>query len=254
MESSPDHNKIIRQAAGEALKPLGLYQVGRSRLWAEDNGWYLTLVEFQPSGWSKGSYLNVALHFLWEPADYISFNYPFSGQTRQNGFVAFSGGEETFYEAMTAMAKKAAGLVEEYRKFRELSYAKRAILEGKRNSSHDILAKLMICGLTRDPLAERCYLQLLTVLEACLERAPKADYYAHELDYANSFREAVHDPDLLQARVAEAVNGRRDRLRAKPSYKWLSPEPFFPPAISPPPPEGLSKRNPWWRFWGNSNS
>lgn len=54
-----DHNKILNAAAREVLRPLGFRQRGRSRMWFEDRGWWLVLVEFQPSQWSRGSYLNV---------------------------------------------------------------------------------------------------------------------------------------------------------------------------------------------------
>jgi hypothetical protein len=33
------------------------------------------VVEFPPSGWAKGSYLNVAAHWLWIEQDYLSFDY-----------------------------------------------------------------------------------------------------------------------------------------------------------------------------------
>ena len=57
--AQPIHTKIITQAAREILRPKGLVQIGRSRLWTDDHGWWLINVEFQPSGVSKGSYLNV---------------------------------------------------------------------------------------------------------------------------------------------------------------------------------------------------
>lgn len=33
------------------------------------------MVEFQPSSWSRGSYLNVGVDWLWNPKDYLSFDY-----------------------------------------------------------------------------------------------------------------------------------------------------------------------------------
>lgn len=58
------HDKIIAEAAKAALRSLGFQRKGRSRTWLADHGWWLTIVEFQPSAWSKGSYLNVAAHWL----------------------------------------------------------------------------------------------------------------------------------------------------------------------------------------------
>jgi hypothetical protein len=47
---------------------------GQSRVWFKDNGWWLGVVEFQPSSWSRGSYLNVAAMWLWNAKDYWSFD------------------------------------------------------------------------------------------------------------------------------------------------------------------------------------
>src|SRR6202000_1719294 len=44
--------------------PLGLERRGRSRTWIDDQRWYAIVVEFQPSGFSKGSYLNPRLQRL----------------------------------------------------------------------------------------------------------------------------------------------------------------------------------------------
>ena len=65
MTSTVDHNKIIRDTANSVLKQKGLFQKGTSRVWVDDNGWFLTQIEFQPSGWDSGAYLNVAISFLW---------------------------------------------------------------------------------------------------------------------------------------------------------------------------------------------
>jgi hypothetical protein len=69
------HNKIIAAAAKRVLQPLGFERKGRSRTWLADHDWWLTVVEFQPSGWSRGSYLNVAAHWLWNESGYLSFDY-----------------------------------------------------------------------------------------------------------------------------------------------------------------------------------
>lgn len=69
------HDKIIADAAKTALGPLGFGRKGRSRMWLADHGWWLTVVEFQPSAWSKGSYLNVAAHWLWSEIGTVSFDF-----------------------------------------------------------------------------------------------------------------------------------------------------------------------------------
>lgn len=69
------HDKIIADAAKAALGPLDFRRRGRSRMWFADHGWWLTVVEFQPSRWSKGSYLNVAAHWLWSETGCVSFDF-----------------------------------------------------------------------------------------------------------------------------------------------------------------------------------
>lgn len=53
---------------------MGLSQKGRSRIWLDDQRWWLCVVEFQPSSWSRGSYLNVGCMWLWPVRDDISFD------------------------------------------------------------------------------------------------------------------------------------------------------------------------------------
>ena len=60
------HDKIINIAAKKVLAPKGLFRKGASRIWMDDNGYFIIQVEFQPSGRSQGSYLNVGISFLWE--------------------------------------------------------------------------------------------------------------------------------------------------------------------------------------------
>ena len=72
--SPTPHSRLIDQAAREVLSPLHIFQKGRSRVWIDDHRWWLTNIEFQPSSWSKGSYLNVGALWLWSEHDYLSFD------------------------------------------------------------------------------------------------------------------------------------------------------------------------------------
>jgi hypothetical protein len=100
-----DHNKLIAQKAKQALKPLGFIRSGKSRIWYKDNGWWAIVVEFQPSSFSKGTYVNVSVtHFLYESAGW-SFHVP----NRLNGFASAED-DLDFDEKVEAMAYKAASL------------------------------------------------------------------------------------------------------------------------------------------------
>ncbi|WP_426361664.1 hypothetical protein [Streptomyces sp. E-08] len=65
--------RIITSAARESLKPLGLTQRGRSRLWIDDHGWWLAVVEFTPSRLA-GSGLYVGAMWLWHDVDHLAFH------------------------------------------------------------------------------------------------------------------------------------------------------------------------------------
>ena len=88
------HNIIIRSLCKELLLPLGVIQKGSSGLYLDDNGCYLTMVEFQPSGWSKGTHLNVGIHFLWKMQEYLSFDAYIGRSSRVGSFVQYLSDEQ----------------------------------------------------------------------------------------------------------------------------------------------------------------
>lgn len=71
---SADHNAVINAEARRVLKPFGLVRKGASRVWIDDHGWWTIQVEFQPSAWSKGSYLNVGVNWLLYEGNVGAFN------------------------------------------------------------------------------------------------------------------------------------------------------------------------------------
>jgi hypothetical protein len=65
---------ILERAAREALAPLGVSQMGRTRTWLDDRRWYAIFVDFEPSDFSQGSYLSIGINWLWSEKDYWSFD------------------------------------------------------------------------------------------------------------------------------------------------------------------------------------
>jgi hypothetical protein len=111
MSSNSEHNDIIARAAQARLAPLGCERVGRSRVWLSDQRAWVIMIEFQPSGFAKGSYLNVAPSWLWYPKSHLTFDY---GPVRFGELVAFEGTQQ-FEPQAEAMAKQAAQSVEHFR-------------------------------------------------------------------------------------------------------------------------------------------
>jgi hypothetical protein len=87
--SGMEHSKIITRAAKETLAPLGLVQKGSSRTWIDDRGWWIVVVEFQPSGFGKGSYLNVGAMWLWHEKDHFTFDFGNDVGCRIASFVEY---------------------------------------------------------------------------------------------------------------------------------------------------------------------
>lgn len=103
---TPEHTRLLTAAARSILRPLGCVQKGRSRTWLDDQGWWVGVVEFQPSAWDRGSYLNVGACWLWEEKDYLSFDVG----GRVAGFERFTETAE-FASAAQALAEQAAAEV-----------------------------------------------------------------------------------------------------------------------------------------------
>ncbi len=95
------HGQMIARAAKAALLPLGCRRKGKSRVWYADQRYWAIWIEFQPSGWSKGNYLNIGVMWLWRPKPSVAFSY------RPADFAPFET-EEQFAPLIARMAVLAA--------------------------------------------------------------------------------------------------------------------------------------------------
>jgi hypothetical protein len=102
-------SRLVTAAAREALRPLGLQQRGRSRLWLDDRGWWLGIVEFQP-GRNEGSYLNAGVMWLWRASDHLAYDFG----DRHGDFQRFVNATQFAGDARD-LAKRAAEVVAENR-------------------------------------------------------------------------------------------------------------------------------------------
>lgn len=110
MMSTNPHTKIINKISKETLGSLGVKRKGQSRIWLDDNGWWVTVIEFQPSTWSKGTYLNIAINFQQYPNEHCSFDI----FNREAGFVEYISDEE-FEPKILELAELAKSRVLEIR-------------------------------------------------------------------------------------------------------------------------------------------
>jgi|LakMenEpi03Aug12_release.lakeMendotaPanAssembly.Ray.scaffolds.fasta_scaffold559819_1 hypothetical protein len=80
-----DHNKLLTKIAKARFKQTSIRQKGQSRMFLQDNFWYTTLIEFQPSGYDKGTFLNIGVDFNFYPRDHFTFSFG----NREKEFIKF---------------------------------------------------------------------------------------------------------------------------------------------------------------------
>nr|WP_298123028.1 hypothetical protein [uncultured Pseudoxanthomonas sp.] len=108
----PASARLINAAAKSVLKPLGCIQKGRSRIWLDDQSFWVGVIEFQPSAWGRGSYLNVGACWLWYEKDYVSFD---AGEYRVESFQPYES-DEQFAAVAQALVERAAKEVVDLRR------------------------------------------------------------------------------------------------------------------------------------------
>jgi hypothetical protein len=112
--------RLAARALGDAgrryLADLGLRRRKSSpRLWWLDRGWWLINVEFQPSSWSVGSYLNVGLQHLWDVRDSRVFEWSQRVPIGAHGqFVDLVGDEAVVRNAAAAVGVAARQSVQSW--------------------------------------------------------------------------------------------------------------------------------------------
>jgi len=87
----------LRKAGRAQLSDLGMRPASSSpRHWLGDHRWWLINVEFQASGWSVGSYVNVGIQYLWTVTDHRSFGHrnPRVSIPEHGQFVELAGTDE----------------------------------------------------------------------------------------------------------------------------------------------------------------
>lgn len=157
----PDHSKIINKTAKKVFAPYGIKQKGKSRIWLDDNGWYTTVIEFQPFSGRQGTTLNVGVNFNWYEQVYFSFDISY----RQDvDFVEYNGNEDLFSKEVEKFCEIALNKALEYREnFQNIHKAKPFILNHTYTSENiwGSYHKGTICGLTNDVVEQNHYYQKL---------------------------------------------------------------------------------------------
>ena len=205
-----DHNTLIARAARAALRPIGCIQKGRSRIWLDDHHWWVTVVEFQPSSWSKGTYLNVGACWLWHIKDYLSFDEGY----RVDSFTSAEN-LERFESAVDGVAARAK---QEVLYFRQRFPTLRAVaedLKSKETRSVDIWGHYhagVSCGLAGWSLeSERRLRAALAVEERDTE-------WVHNLKAeCGRLLPLVNNAQAFRGHISDVVAASRASLKLKPA-------------------------------------
>jgi hypothetical protein len=196
MPSTPDHSKLLTAAARKYLAPLGCKQKGRSRFWFDDHGWWAALVEFQPSSWSKGSYLNVGAMWLWHPADHWVFNE----FERAAPFQDFQD-DVQFAEIASQLAERAAArVIELRRKFESIETVARHLLHSPTDGFWQNYQAGIAATLVGDMSAAAARFRAVAATPAAAAWVSNAQARAQHL--FDSFTSMARARELVSAEVA----------------------------------------------------
>ena len=203
------HNKIITKVANDILKPNGMFQKGKSRLWMDDNEWFFGIVEFQPSGYAKGTHLNVAVHFLWNGCEVLTYDYPKGNRIRVSSFIEFDGDEQRFYKLTKHLAKKALKEIRKIRRLQNKKFAVKKILNYNKHlhGLHPNYDMMMLCGLAKDKRAILFYEKLKKMI------VDSNDEFAVYLskEFENSISNIIEDEEMFCRYVKNKVELHREQ-------------------------------------------
>jgi hypothetical protein len=198
------HDRIIAEAAERELAPLGFERKGRSRLWFADRGYWVSVVEFQPSQWSKGSYLNRGPHWLWGLGDGLSFDRPVAGE---RSFIAFDTPEAftaLAAEQARAAARTSAELDATFSSIKQTADVLRRDLERGRPGGWPGFHAAVASGLSGDTDSAR------QLLEETIDSSTtwRPDF----LEALGELLRATRDPDRFRGLIVQRVSFQRARL------------------------------------------
>ena len=206
MSSEGNHSRIIAAAAKAALVPLGFSRKGRSRVWYADRGFWLSIVEFQPSGFSKGSYLNVGVHLFWGPQDFLSIDYIdeerriFIGFTDANQFKPLAEQQAASAADASTVFRAQFKTIEDTAKTLGSAAERITLLAGRAGGWPDFHAAIAL-GLTGEEVAARA---LLRAVVKSFEGWPDM------LEPALKYEALLGDPVGFRAAVENQINRKRE--------------------------------------------
>jgi hypothetical protein len=216
-------NAIVVSAAREILENTGFQPDRSGRTWYEDNGWYVSAIDFQPIVGRPGSFLNVWAHFLWTPTwwranpdDYIE-TFGYGGRIGDNRnldgtTIEYDGNDDLFSQQAKALAQRSYAEAEKLHALQDWGQAKSLLLTHR--FEYDQLwgnwHRSMLCVVTGHPSA-RGYLTAFSQNEVGHNQ-----YLARFVPAESaSFLSLLNDISMAQARISDTISHNRELFQAK---------------------------------------
>ena len=190
-------------------------------MWLDDRGWWLIVVEFQASSWSKGTYLNVGAMWLWQRTGDISFDFGH----RVEGHREFRD-EASFVADAAELAQSAASEVLRYRAMFPGIAAVADVLQRRATGSewdryHAAIAAALASRARRAD----------TDLAALTKGRGDAPWQQELRTLAQELRTTLTQPDIFRARVTTVVRETRAALKL-PAWDGQLPTVGDPPTAT----------------------
>jgi hypothetical protein len=210
VETRQEHSRLIAEAAREILVPLGVRRKGHSRSWFDDRGWWLGHVEFQPSSWSRGSYLNVGVMWLWYELPYHVSNVGY----RVHDFEAYEDTEQFRRVALT-LAQKAAHEIVKYRtKFATIAGCATYFAKQRDAAPSDYMSAGIALGVVGRIHESREW------FDADLAVNDNRDWVLEQKQRVRELRDLLDDPPAFLNRVRRSIARTRELLHLSPLTDW----------------------------------
>ena len=211
MSTTNTHNKLIRKIALERLSEFGCVQKGQSRLFFKDCGWYCIIIEFQPSSWAKGSYLNIGLDFNFYPRPHFAFDFNY----REDGFTEFSN-EEQFADSIHAMCDSAIKKLHELMSlFSNFSSAIAAITKRRSSDAWQLYDLAVLHALNCN------YTQAGKMLHSLCEENCERDWEKERKIVAQDLLSSIQDSNQTAEKIQKLILQTR-RLKKLPEIELVN--------------------------------
>ncbi len=215
MAKQNEHGKLIAAAAKAALLPLGCRRRGQSRVWSSDERFWYIFIEFQPSAWSRGTYLNIGP--IW------FFLEPWGGEAapRLGSFIKFESVEKFSPLIEEAAQLVAAEVVALRAKFHTVADIHR-FFAGNLSWSGNVYRAAITAGLIGDFALAR---QLFARVKA-LDPNRHGILLKDRQDECAALAALLDDPQAYRSAILEKIDARRRARGLPPDPQCLASLPL----------------------------